>query len=91
MEKTWSDNDVVDMIESRPTLDVAPVKGPLIKPKTVTWSGVDLEDLKKTCEKVSTVNVKSGINGEWVAMPVDEFFRMLGDRMMIGGKRWPEH
>lgn len=25
MEKTWSDNDVVDMIESRPTVDSVPV------------------------------------------------------------------
>ena len=25
MEKTWSDNDVVDMIESRPTVDAVPV------------------------------------------------------------------
>lgn len=62
-----------------------------IEPKTVTWSGVDPEKLKKDCEKVDTVNVKSGINGEWVAMPVDEFFRMLGNKMMLEGKRWPEH
>lgn len=25
MEKTWSDNDVVDMIDSRPTVDAVPV------------------------------------------------------------------
>lgn len=62
-----------------------------IEPKTVTWSGVNLEDLKKDCEKADTINVKTGINGEWVSMPVDEFFRMLGDRKMLEGKRWPEH
>lgn len=62
-----------------------------LSPKTMTWSGVDLEELKKVCEKVGTVNVKSAIDGEWKGMPVDEFFRMLGDRMMLEGKRWPEH
>jgi hypothetical protein len=62
-----------------------------IEPKTVTWSGADLEDLKKACGNVDTVTVKSGINGEFVAMPVDEFFRMLGNKTLLEGKRWPEH
>lgn len=54
-----------------------------IEPKTVTWGGADLEDLKKACEKVDTVNVKSGINGDWICMPKDKFFRMIGDKMMM--------
>lgn len=52
----------------------------ILSPKTVTWSGVDMEELKKTCEKVGTVNVKSSINGEWTSMLVDEFLRMLADK-----------
>ena len=54
-----------------------------LSPKTITWSGVDLEELKKTCEKVGTVNVKSTIDGEWKGMPVDELFRMLADKEMM--------
>lgn len=55
----------------------------ILSPKTVTWSGVDMEELKKTCEKVGAVNVKSSINGEWTSMLVDEFLRMLADKMTM--------
>ena len=67
------------------------LKPATLNPKTVTWSGVDLGELKKACEMVGTVRVKSSINGEWTSMPLDEFFRMLGNKRMMEGKKWPEH
>lgn len=80
--------DVTDtnIIRQLPTITID-IKPATINPKTLSWGGVDLEELKKTCEKVNTVRVKNDVNSEWTDMPVDEFFRMLGNKTMMEGER----